>query len=77
MDNKLYNKLYKKLYNKYKQKYLLLSKNYNEIIMIKNNITLTQDNINKFYNKSMADKKIFIKYAKKYNHEDMITLLSN
>ena len=46
------------------------------IIAIKNNITITLYNINKFVNLSSNMKKILLEIAKKYNHDDIIKILS-
>jgi len=69
--------LYKR-YNKYNK--------YNEnkeikqlktlIESIKNHITITLYNMNKFIDVSLNNKKILLKYAQKYKHEDIIKLLS-
>ena len=58
-------------YLKYKQKYKLLQKNYDDIIKIKNHITLTLDNIKYFYDKSDLDKQILKFFAKKFNHDEL------
>ena len=42
---------------------------------IRNNITITIYNIHFFINLDIYNKKIIMKYAKKYNHEDIIKLL--
>ena len=62
-------------YLRYKQKYVLLQKNYNDIIKIKNGISMTMDNIYYFSNKSEVDKRYLYKFSKKYNHEELEILL--
>ena len=63
-------------YIKYKQKYILLKNNYNDIIKIKNGITMTLDNIYYFSNKSDCDKKYLYYFAKKHNHDDLQKILN-
>lgn len=43
---------------------------------IKNHITITLYNINRFTNLSSDMKKILLKYAYEYKHEDIIKILS-
>ena len=43
---------------------------------IKNQITITLDNMNIFLNNSESTRKILLDIAKKYKHDDIITLLS-
>jgi len=80
---------YKQKYLKYKIKYCLIKskyylinddvylfyKNYNDIIKIKNKVSMTIDNIYYFSNKSKVDKRYLYKFAKKYNHEELEILL--
>ena len=67
---------YKNKYIKYKQKYILFKNNIDDIIKIKNKITLTEFNIKYFVDKSNLDKKILKFYAKKYNHNELFNLLN-
>ena len=48
----------------------------NAINAIKNEITITLDNMSMFINNSSSTKKILLETAKKYNHNDIISLLS-
>ena len=44
---------------------------------IKNNITITQYNMNQFINLSTDIKKILLNIAIKYKHDDIINILTN
>ena len=66
---------YKKKYYKNKNKYLLFRNNYEDIKKIKNNVTMTIDNIAYFSNVSSKNKKYLLKFAIKYHHEELEKLL--
>lgn len=64
-------------YTKYKQKYYLLKINFDDIMKIKNKISMNLDNIYYFSNKSELDKKYLYKFAIIYNHDELQILLKN
>jgi hypothetical protein len=66
---------YKKKYYEYKNKYLLFRNNYEDIKKIKNNITMTMDNIAYFSNVSSENKKYLLKFAIKYHHKELEKIL--
>jgi preprotein translocase subunit YajC len=63
--------IYKRYNNKEKQELKSLQE------AIKNEITITIYNMNKFIDISENTKKMLIPYAYKYKHEDVIKLLNN
>jgi cellulose synthase/poly-beta-1,6-N-acetylglucosamine synthase-like glycosyltransferase len=63
--------IYKKYNNRQKKELESLQE------AIKNQITITIYNINKFIDISIDTKKMLIPYAYKYKHEDVIKLLNN